>query len=83
MSYAEHIPPYHEVRLKPRDGKVSLRILLDHSTLEVFDINGETAITALVFPDPAQSGIKLFARKGFAVLERLDIYPMRSVWDKE
>ena len=83
MSYAEHIPPYHEVRLKPRDGKVSLRILLDHSALEVFDINGETAITALVFPDPAQGGIKLFARKGFAVFERLDIYPMRSVWDKE
>ena len=81
MSYADHIPPYHEARLKPRDGKIALRILLDHSALEVFDMNGETAISSLVFPDARQDGVKLFARKGSALFERLDIYAMRPVWE--
>lgn len=81
MSYADHIPPYHEARLKHRDGKIALRILLDHSALEVFDMNGETAISSLVFPDARQDGVKLFARKGSALFERLDIYAMRPVWE--
>ena len=81
MSYAENIPPYQEIKLKPRDGKIALRILMDHCALEVFDLYGEAAISAQVFPDPAQGGMKLFARKGSALFERLDVYSMKSIWD--
>ena len=81
MSYAENIPPYQEIKLKPRDGKIALRILMDHCALEVFDLYGEAAISAQVFPDPSQGGMKLFARKGSALFERLDVYSMKSIWD--
>lgn len=81
MSYADDIPPYHEMKLRPRDGKISLRILMDYCALEVFDSNGEAAISAQVFPDAAQGGLSLFSRKGDALFERVEIYQMQSIWE--
>ena len=81
MSYAENIPSHHEMKLRPREGKISLRILMDHCALEVFDMNGEAAISAQVFPDAEQGGMCLFSRKGDTYFERLDVYAMNSIWE--
>ena len=81
MSYADSIPPYHEMKLKPREGKISLRILMDHCALEVFDLHGETAISAQVFPDAEQGEMRLFSRKGDTLFERLDVYTMNTIWE--
>ncbi|MDL2205595.1 glycoside hydrolase family 32 protein [Eubacteriales bacterium OttesenSCG-928-N13] len=80
MSYASDIPPYLEARVMPLDGRVSLRILLDQSTLEIFTESGDVVISALVFPDATQNEVVTFARKGVGTFERIRIYPMRSIW---
>lgn len=64
----------------PLDGRVSLRILLDQSTLEIFTESGDVVISALVFPDATQNEVVTFARKGVGTFERIRIYPMRSIW---
>jgi len=40
----------HEAPLRITDGRVTLRLLLDTSSLEVFAQNGETVLTELIFP---------------------------------
>ena len=82
MGYADDITPYHEMKLRPREGKIALRILMDHCALEVFDLNGEAAISAQVFPDAQQGEMCLFSRKGDTLFERLDVYAMNSIWDE-
>lgn len=40
----------HETPVRISDGRVTLRLLLDTSSLEVFAQNGETVVTELIFP---------------------------------
>lgn len=80
MSYSSEIPPYFEAKALPRDGRISLRILVDNSTLEVFTADGSAVISALIFPDASQDKASLFARKGTGVFEQIKLYPMKSIW---
>lgn len=82
MSYADNIPSVLDAPYLPEDGKVRLRILVDQSTVEVFTGDGARVIAALVFPEPDQDGVRLFARKGNACFEAVTIYPMRSIWQR-
>ncbi len=63
------------------DGRVTMRILVDHSVVEVFGGDGEIVMTDRVFPKKASAGISLFSEHGEAVVESLRIYPMSSVWE--
>lgn len=67
--------------LKPTaNGKISIRLFLDRSSVEVFGNDGETCITSLLLAQPAADGISLFAKGGDATVEKLDVYPMKSIW---
>lgn len=83
VTFAPNFPPHLEASLAPEEGKIKLRILMDHSTLEVFSSDGRVAISALVFPDPAQDTIKFYARKGKAVFDLVEIYPVKSLWNEK
>jgi sucrose-6-phosphate hydrolase SacC (GH32 family) len=43
-------PARHEAPVRVADGRVTLRLLVDTSSLEVFAQNGETVLTELIFP---------------------------------
>lgn len=60
----------------PFDGskqKVRLKILVDHSSIEVFVDDGRTAHSSLIFPDSADQGITLFSEGGTAVFSDMAI----------
>lgn len=63
-------PGVQTAPLKPDNGKVKLRILVDWSSIEVFGGNGEAVITDQIFPDPASQGIQVFAENGSVRLDR-------------
>jgi len=69
--------------VKPRDGKIKLRIFVDEMTLEVFANNGEKVVSAIMFPEPTSNGLELFVSEGKVRLENLTFYPMRSIWRDE
>jgi fructan beta-fructosidase len=61
-------------------GAVTLRILVDWSSVEVFAGDGSVAITDQVFPDPTSDGIQAFATGGTATLTSVKVAPLRSIW---
>lgn len=49
-----------------REGRLTLRILVDRISVEVFANGGERAMTGLVYPADGSDGVALFARGGTA-----------------
>jgi hypothetical protein len=62
------------------DGTLHLRLVVDHSSLEVFTTDGQVAVTVQIYPDANSDGIRLFADRGdvtlaWARLTRLGAHP--------
>lgn len=64
----------------PRSGRLALRILVDHSSVEVFADGGRRVITDQVFPSAGSDGVKLFAEGGDATVRSLRLWKMDSIW---
>jgi len=70
----------HSAPLRVHGDKLDLRILVDHSIVEVFAANGERVLTDLVYPAMDSDGIALFADGGTAQVQKLVVHQMRSIW---
>ena len=79
--FHDTFPGRHTARLQPVDGRVSLRILVDRSVVEVFAGGGRVAITDRVFPKPSSTGMSLFAEGGDAHVASLEAWNIRSAWE--
>lgn len=60
-------------------NKVSLRIFIDKSSMEVFGNNGKFAMTNLVFPTKPYSTLSIAADGGKAKVENLKIYSIKKL----
>ncbi|MFI8347734.1 GH32 C-terminal domain-containing protein [Streptomyces sp. NPDC085596] len=76
--FSPSFPGVQRAPLKPRDGKVKLRILVDWSSVEVYGGDGEATITDLVFPDPTSDGVQVFADHGSVKLDRATVRQVGS-----
>ncbi len=56
----------HIVALPLVNGKLRLDVIVDRDSVEVFDGDGRTVITDLVFPSPADNRLAVFAEGGDA-----------------
>ncbi|WP_316832564.1 glycoside hydrolase family 32 protein [Pedobacter aquatilis] len=61
--------------INPENGKISLQVLVDKSSLEVFGNGGEKVITTMIFPEENATGFSAFTVDGKANLNKL------KVWD--
>ena len=69
-------PRWQPLRLP--GGKLQLRLLLDHGSLEVFANDGETALTQLILPRAGPRRLSLSAGPGKPpFINRLAIHPLR------
>ncbi|HEX8199764.1 MAG TPA: glycoside hydrolase family 32 protein [Isosphaeraceae bacterium] len=66
--------------LRPRDGAVRLRILVDRGSIEVFGNDGRVALSAGVTPPDADHSLGLFARGGAARVRSLEVFELSSAW---
>lgn len=69
-----------EAPLSPTDGRVTLRVFVDWSSVEVFANGGLQTLTHNIFPEPSSDGVSVFAEGGSARLLHLDAWPLRSIW---
>lgn len=61
------------------NGSITLRILVDRSSVEVFTADGLGVISDLVMPDKKESvGVSLFAKGGSANISNLTIFALKS-----
>lgn len=67
----------HPTPLKLSGDTLSLRVVADRSSVEVFADGGRAVLTDLVLPDEGDEGIRLLATKGSARVE-VDIFDLRA-----
>jgi sucrose-6-phosphate hydrolase SacC (GH32 family) len=64
----------HTAPLPPTTGAVRLEVVVDVASVEVFVGDGELAFTDQVFPDPASTGLAVFAEGGTARVRHLAVH---------
>lgn len=62
------------------DGRLRLRILVDHNSVEVFAQDGESSITALDFPDPGDDRVSILTRGGTARVRTASAFALDTTW---
>lgn len=58
-------------------GALTLRVLVDRCSVEVFTADGAVALTELVFPSDASRGVKIFAGEGGVQRSRITVWPLK------
>ena len=69
--------------IQPIDGIIKLEILLDRSSLELFANDGKVALSSSFITTQNADGVYLFNIGGELLVEKLEIYPMKSIWQKK
>jgi sucrose-6-phosphate hydrolase SacC (GH32 family) len=69
-----------QVPVNMSEGKLRLRIFVDQASIEIFNNDGESVISALTFPAPGQTGVEFFTRGENAVLSTLNVWDINSIW---
>lgn len=71
------------VDLEPVDGVIKLEVLLDRSSIEIYANDGKVVMSSCFVPMEDAFGMYLFNIGGELLVEKLEIYPMKSIWQKE
>jgi fructan beta-fructosidase len=66
--------------LPPVEGRVSLRVLVDRGSIEVFGNGGAAALSVGMALPEEEFGIKVFARGGKGVVREATVHRLKSVW---
>ncbi|MEO5897519.1 MAG: glycoside hydrolase family 32 protein [Vicinamibacterales bacterium] len=80
VSFAPEFPAVYRAAVDVTGGRISLHILVDRSSVEVFADGGVRVLTARIFPAARSGGVEIFATGGSATLERLTLWPLASIW---
>jgi fructan beta-fructosidase len=80
VSFSPSFPSVEFAPVKLSNGYITLRVVVDRSSVEVFEGRGRVTITDQIFPDRDSQGIQLFSQGGRAQLEDLTVWKLRSTW---
>jgi fructan beta-fructosidase len=70
----------YEAPVSLENNSLRLHIFFDHSIVEVFANDGETVLTAQLFPGNTDSGIELFSTGGNTRINSLAVWELKSAW---
>ncbi len=76
VSFKKEFPGRFVAPLHPQNGKISLQIWVDRSSIEVFANDGQVTLTNQIFPGPDSRGIEFFGNGLLSVTIR----PVESIW---
>ncbi|WP_080837683.1 glycoside hydrolase family 32 protein [Cohnella massiliensis] len=74
--FHEQFRGVHTAALRPRGGRIDLRIFVDRASVEVFACEGQAVVTDLIFPDPESTGLSLEADDEDFRLISLSVFEM-------
>ena len=80
VSFSPSFPSVEFAPVELKNGYITLRVLVDRSSVEVFEGRGRVTITDQIFPDRDSQGIQLFSQGGRAQLKDLTVWKLRSTW---
>lgn len=70
----------HQAALAPEHGRVTLRFLLDRTSLEVYGNRGKVSMSSCFLPSPTDTGLSVYAEGGAVTLVSLTAHSLRSAW---
>lgn len=79
VDFSQDFPAVTVAPTFENDKKISLRIFIDKSSMEVFGNNGKFVMTNLVFPTMPYSTLSISATGGSAQIENLKIYSIKEL----
>ena len=68
--------------LVAEDGKISLRILVDRTSIEVFANGGQVQMASCFLPEEDKQELAVYATGGPAKVPAVHVWELRSVWDR-
>ncbi len=80
VDFHEAFPGVHIAPWPLDNGKVELHVFIDWSSVEVFAHDGVVAISDKIFPQPDSEGIEVFVEGGSATFDRIEAWPLKSIW---
>jgi sucrose-6-phosphate hydrolase SacC (GH32 family) len=81
VSFNSVFPGIYYASLIPTQGKVTLRVLVDWSSVEVFGGRGESVITAQIFPRDADESMALLYTEGAFSDVSITVKNVTSTWN--
>ncbi len=67
-------------KVNTANGRLTLRILVDRTSLEVFADDGKVSMSSCFLPGPQDLGLELFSDGGNLKIVSLTIYELESAW---
>lgn len=80
VDFHKDFPGVHKAPLATEDGKITLHVFIDWSSVEVFAADGTVVISDKIFPKDSSQGIEVFAEGGKATVQSLTAWPLQSAW---
>lgn len=68
--------------LKAEEGDLTLRVLVDRGSVEVFAEEGRVALSVPIRPDMNDHTVSAFAQGGAGRVEQASVFEMRSAWSE-
>jgi sucrose-6-phosphate hydrolase SacC (GH32 family) len=62
------------------NGQITLRILVDRASIEVFLSDGKVSMSSCFLPGPENAGLELFSAGGNPRILALIVYELKSAW---
>jgi sucrose-6-phosphate hydrolase SacC (GH32 family) len=69
-----------EAELKPEDGKIRLRILVDRVSVEIFANNGSLYMPISAYFNDEERGLTVFTKGGYTMIHSLKVHELKSIW---
>lgn len=77
-TFHEAFAARHDAPVRLVDGAVTVRLLVDRCSIELFVNDGEAVISDLIFPSSRKPIIEVFAGDESAIISDAVLYPMKS-----
>ncbi|MDB5328689.1 MAG: sacC, partial [Phycisphaerales bacterium] len=66
-----------------QNGRITLEILVDRTTIETFGNGGRVALSSVYLTKPEDQQLEVFADGGTAKIVSLSVFPVQSAWRSE
>jgi sucrose-6-phosphate hydrolase SacC (GH32 family) len=71
-----------EAKVDAENGRLTLRILVDRTSIEVFANDGKVSISSCFLPSQENAGLELFFTGGSPRIQSMTVCELKSIWPK-